>query len=131
MRGTSLSQADPFVKMSVTAVLSGMASKASGGDFVQGAMSAMVVWLYNDMTAKRNRTAIVRAYARRIASNSAVRLDFRKKLIWLLKNNKIYYAENQKLPFGVRQKSYGYAQRRGLTITSKMWERGGYGDTVW
>ena len=48
MRGTSLSQADPFVKMSVTAVLSGMASKASGGDFVQGAMSAMVVWLYND-----------------------------------------------------------------------------------
>ena len=34
--------------MSVTAILSGMASKASGGDFVQGAMSAMVVWLYND-----------------------------------------------------------------------------------
>jgi len=45
---TPLSQADPFVKMSVTAILSGMASKASGGDFVQGAMSAMVVWLYND-----------------------------------------------------------------------------------
>ncbi len=48
MRGTSLSQADPFVKMSVTAVLSGMVSEANGGDFVQGAMSAMVVWLYND-----------------------------------------------------------------------------------
>ncbi len=46
---TPLSQADPFVKMSVTAILSGMASKASGGDFVQGAMSAMVVWLYNEM----------------------------------------------------------------------------------
>jgi len=45
---TQLSQADPFVKMSVTAILSGMASKASGGDFVQGALSAMVVWLYND-----------------------------------------------------------------------------------
>jgi len=45
---TPLSQADPFVKMSVTAILSGMASKASRGDFVQGAMSAMVVWLYND-----------------------------------------------------------------------------------
>ena len=45
---TPLSQADPFVKMSVTAILSGMASKASGGDFVQGAMSAMVVWLYNE-----------------------------------------------------------------------------------
>jgi len=46
---TPLSQADPFVKMSVTAILSGMASKASGGDFVQGALSAMVVWLYNEM----------------------------------------------------------------------------------
>ena len=46
---TPLSQADPFVKMSITAILSGMASKASGGDFVQGAMSAMVVWLYNEM----------------------------------------------------------------------------------
>ena len=45
---TPLSQADPFVKMSVTAILSGMASKASGGDFVQGVLSAMVVWLYND-----------------------------------------------------------------------------------
>jgi len=45
---TPLSQADPFVKMSVTAILSGMASKASGGDFVQGVMSAMAVWLYND-----------------------------------------------------------------------------------
>ena len=54
MRGTSLSQADPFVKMSVTAILSGMASKASGGDFVQGAMSAMVVWLYNDWSQYSN-----------------------------------------------------------------------------
>ena len=37
-----------FGKSMINAILSGLASKAAGGDFVQGAMSAMVVWLYND-----------------------------------------------------------------------------------
>ena len=46
---TSLSQAAPFTKMSIVSIISGAASKASGGDFVQGALSAMVVWLYNDL----------------------------------------------------------------------------------
>ena len=54
MRGTDLKDADPFVKMSITAILSGMASKAAGGDFVQGAMSAMVVYLYNDKGFKQS-----------------------------------------------------------------------------
>ncbi len=43
-----------FGKSMINIVLSGMASKASGGDFVQGAMSAMVVWLYNDNDPRLN-----------------------------------------------------------------------------
>ena len=75
MRGTSLNKADPFVKMSVTAILSGMASKASGGDFVQGAMSAMVVWLYNDWwSSVKNKTKsyynATKAFARKYGSNN-------------------------------------------------------------
>lgn len=34
--------------MSIASIISGAAAKASGGEFVQGALSAMVVWLYND-----------------------------------------------------------------------------------
>ena len=45
---TSLLQAAPFAKMSIVSIISGAAAKASGGDFVQGALSAMVVWLYNE-----------------------------------------------------------------------------------
>ena len=64
MRGTSLSKSDPFVKMTITAVLSGMVSKASGGDFVQGAMSAMVVWLYNDFNSltEKEKQAILKKF---------------------------------------------------------------------
>ncbi len=40
--------------MSIVSIISGAAAKASGGDFVQGALSAMVVWLYNDVTAILN-----------------------------------------------------------------------------
>jgi len=39
----------PFVKMSVNVILTGAISKASGGDFYQGAIRALVVYLYNDM----------------------------------------------------------------------------------
>ena len=81
MRGTSLSKADPFVKMSVTAVLSGMASKASGGDFVQGAMSAMVVWLYNDMADYIKRQNEGRAnLADTLIDNSKISIKERKKI---------------------------------------------------
>ena len=47
MDNTDLQQEQPFVKMSIDVVLTGVISKASGGDFYQGAMSALVVWLYN------------------------------------------------------------------------------------
>ena len=46
---TSLSNLASFAKMSIVSIISGAAAKASGGDFVQGALSAMVVWLYNEI----------------------------------------------------------------------------------
>ena len=48
MDNTDLKTEAPFVKMSIDVVLTSVISKASGGDFYQGAMSALVVWLYND-----------------------------------------------------------------------------------
>jgi len=48
MDNTDLRFEPPFVKMSINVILSGAISKASGGDFYQGAMSALVVYLYND-----------------------------------------------------------------------------------
>jgi len=47
MDSTDLKTEAPFVKMSVNVILTGAISKASGGDFYQGAMRALVVWLYN------------------------------------------------------------------------------------
>jgi len=49
MDNTDLRFEPPFVKMSINVILSGAISKASGGDFYQGAMSALVVYLYNDL----------------------------------------------------------------------------------
>jgi len=46
---TDLRFEPPFVKMSINTILSGAISKASGGDFYQGAMSALVVYLYNEL----------------------------------------------------------------------------------
>ena len=43
----TLKNADPFTKASISALIGGIASKAAGGDFVEGAMSAMVVYLWN------------------------------------------------------------------------------------
>ncbi len=102
MRGTSLNRADPFVKMSVTAVLSGMASKASGGDFVQGAMSAMVVWLYNDtkQEAKQKEYAMRSKGIRMLAvqldpkdPNSWHLMEENRALEWKTKGNPKTRAE--------------------------------------
>jgi len=48
MDNTDLKTEAPFVKMSINVILTGAISKASGGDFYQGAMRALVVWLYNE-----------------------------------------------------------------------------------
>jgi len=53
MDNTDLKTEAPFVKMSINVILTGAISKASGGDFYQGAMRALVVYLYNDLTFKQ------------------------------------------------------------------------------
>jgi hypothetical protein len=45
MRNQSL---DSGTKLTVASIIGGLASKASGGDFYQGAINAMFVYLYND-----------------------------------------------------------------------------------
>jgi len=39
---------DSFTKATIAALIGGIAAQASGGDFVEGAMTAMVVYLWND-----------------------------------------------------------------------------------
>ena len=46
MRNQSL---DSGTKLTVASIIGGLASKASGGDFFQGAVSAMFVYLYNEL----------------------------------------------------------------------------------
>jgi hypothetical protein len=46
MRNQSL---DSGTKLTVASIIGGLSSKASGGDFFQGAVSAMFVYLFNDL----------------------------------------------------------------------------------
>ena len=93
---TSLSQAAPFTKMSIVSIISGAASKASGGDFVQGALSAMVVWLFNDTKEKaKQKEYNLRAQGYRVLAiqeipkdpNSWIVIPEEKALEWKTKGN--------------------------------------------
>jgi len=62
MDNTDLKTEAPFVKMSVNVILTGAISKASGGDFYQGAMRALVVYLYNDLADYIKRQSLGRQF---------------------------------------------------------------------
>ncbi len=46
--GMGLQGANPIGEATIAALFGGMASAASGGDFAEGALTAMVVYLYNE-----------------------------------------------------------------------------------
>ncbi len=49
--GMGLQGANPIGEATIAALFGGMASAASGGDFAEGALTAMVVYLYNEVSA--------------------------------------------------------------------------------
>ena len=122
-----------FGKSMINIVLSGMASKASGGDFVQGAMSAMVVWLYNDAfphskSEIARRQKIVENYARSIINNKAVDIKLRQRLSTILDQGKLKYVDNDYRPANDWKKGsyFGYSRSRNrLGITTKNWLNNG------
>jgi hypothetical protein len=85
MRNQSL---DSGTKLTVASIIGGLASKASGGDFYQGAINAMFVYLYNERMTKEELESL-----RQIVNGNVIRNE-QTKAVW--KENRIRLKEDAK-----------------------------------
>jgi len=102
-------------QMAITVIIGGLVSKASGGDFYQGAMSALVVYLYNKM-GHESRKDIVLKRARALLKNPAVLKKYKIVLEKLLNSNSVLYVDKL-----ITTASVGNLQKKAefLGVTAK------------
>ncbi len=120
-----------------TAIMGGLASEASGGSFYDGAVSAAVVYLYNDLKTKRDRQKYIFKKARELLKDAKIYPGkYGDKIIELLKREGgIRYVDSPKGEViggngkkAKKQLTFGYARHKKLhqgperiTLTSYNW----------